>query len=343
MDVEVFLPLLLPLAAWPVVHAAAPNLPPKFASWLLAVTGLTLAIGSTAALVILAVAGLSVVPAIAGFGDWSPETVRGLYNVNIPIDSCCGVALLLISGSVLVSVVRYRRWARKLHGELDEHSLESGVIVLPGAEPLAVAVPGRGGRIAVSSGMLAALTPLERCALLAHERTHLRCRHHMFLAVVTFASLLSPLLRPVRSAAVFSLERWADEEAAKRVGDRRIVASAVAKAALASHRTESFALAATGGPVPRRVSALLSSPSPRSVWLSMAGLGAIAVIVVTGFSVQAAVDSAADLRTGIAVARAEQCPTPRSHHPVPAKGTTPQATVVALPEQYGKCAQRRTP
>jgi Zn-dependent protease with chaperone function len=343
MDAQDFLPLLLPLVAWPVARSAAPKQPPQFASWLLTATGVTLAAGSTTTLVILAFAGLSVVPAIAGFGEWSPDTLRQLNDVNMPVDVGCGIALLLISGSVLVSAVRYLRWARKLHGELDGHSPEAGVIVLPGAEPLAVAVPGRGGRIAVSSGMLAALTPPERCALLAHERTHLRCRHHVFLAAVAFAAMLNPLLRPVRSSVVFALERWADEAAAERVGDRRIVASAVAKAALVSRRHESSTLAATGGPVPRRVSALLSSPSPRpvrSIWLSMAGAGAAVVIGVTGWSVVAAVDAANDLHTRLEVAQAARCPVPHRHEIVLGKGTDAQAALAALPEHHWKCPQR---
>ncbi|WP_281261931.1 M48 family metalloprotease [Streptomyces rishiriensis] len=46
--------------------------------------------------------------------------------------------------------------------------------------PMAFASPGSPGRIVVSWAMLRCLTDREREALLAHERAHLRCRHHLF-------------------------------------------------------------------------------------------------------------------------------------------------------------------
>lgn len=323
MDLDAFLPLLLPLAAWPVSRFAAPKLPPQFASWLLGVTGVTLAVGSTATLLLLTFAGFSAVPPIAGFAAW-------------PVGVGCGLVLVWLSGSMVWTALRYRRWSRGLHSELDTHTRASGVIVLPGAEPLAVAVPGRGGRIAISSGMLAVLDPDERCALLIHERTHLRCRHHLFLAAIAAAGLLNPLIRPLRSATVFSLERWADEVAAERIGDRRVVASAVAKAALAARAHSPFTLAVTGGPVPQRVSALLKAPSPtRSRWVSMAGVGAVAVLIVTGWSVETVVEAAGDLHSSL-----ELC---APAHPVLAQRANAQPTRTTLREEQRKCPERRRP
>nr|WP_246094338.1 hypothetical protein [Streptomyces griseofuscus] len=82
--------------------------------------------------------------------------------------------------------------------------------------------------------MLRCLGDREREALLAHERAYLRGRHHVFQSVWRLTSALNPLLRPVAVAGDFVLERWADEEAAERVGDRTVVAHAVGRAALAS-------------------------------------------------------------------------------------------------------------
>jgi beta-lactamase regulating signal transducer with metallopeptidase domain len=130
--------------------------------------------------------------------------------------------------------------------------------------PTAFALPGSPGRIVVSSGMLQALTAAERGALLAHEGAHLRHRHHLFVLVLQVTAAFDPLLRPVSVAGAYALERWADEEAATEVADRQLVARAVARAALATKRVRSPALAATGGPVPQRVQALLAPPpSPR--------------------------------------------------------------------------------
>lgn len=78
--------------------------------------------------------------------------------------------------------------------------------------------------------MLRSLDEDERRALFAHERAHLSCRHHCSLLVVSLAGCVNPLL--LRSAVAFATERWADEGAARVVGDRRLTARAVGRAAL---------------------------------------------------------------------------------------------------------------
>lgn len=90
------------------------------------------------------------------------------------------MVLVVLGVRLIRTSVRYQRWARRVSRELDEHSRDGGVVLLPGEEPVVFSAPGRGGRIAISSGMLAALSPKERCALLAHERAHLNLRHHLF-------------------------------------------------------------------------------------------------------------------------------------------------------------------
>lgn len=302
MTTDLLIPLLLPLLAWPTARLVTPRLRPRPASWLLTGTCLVLAAASTAALALLTFSGLSLIPAVAGIGHWSPQALRTLSGVDVPISIAAGGALGVLMVLVARTTVRYTRWARRLSRELDEHGSD-GIVVLPGEDAVAFAVPGRGGRIAVSSGMLAALNPRERSALLAHERAHLASRHHLFLIALTLSSTLNPLLRPLCSAAGFAIERWADEAAARRVGDRTVVAHAVAKAALAGRPHNGFALAATGGPVPQRVSALLA-PAPRVRSRVPAALLSALILGVAGLSAETALDSAADLRDGIEVAQA---------------------------------------
>jgi Zn-dependent protease with chaperone function len=297
-------PLLLPLVAWPTARLVAPRLPPRVASWLLTGTCVVLAAGSTAALMLLAFAGLSLIPAVADVGHWSPQALRDHDGVDVSVSIASGVLLIVLAVLLVRTAVRYVRWARRLSRELDTHSCDGGVVILPGDEPVAFAAPGRGGRIAVSSGMLAALTPRERCALLAHERAHLALRHHVFLIALTLSTTVNPLLRPLGTAAGFALERWADETAARRVGDRTVVAHAVAKAALAGRPHRGFALNAGGGPVPRRVSALLGDPSGGKAGRGVVALLSTAVLGVAALSVQTALDSASDLHDGIELAQA---------------------------------------
>ncbi|RSM42648.1 M56 family peptidase [Amycolatopsis balhimycina DSM 5908] len=296
MDTDFWVPLLLPFAAWPLARIVVPRLPPRAASWLLTSGCLVLAAASTAALTLQAFAGLTLVPAIAQAGHWSPQALNTVEPVNVPLAIGCGLLLSVLGLAFTRTAVRYARWSRALTRELDEHDPATGIIILRGQEPVAFSAPGRGGRIAISSGMLDALGPAERDALLAHERAHLRLRHHRFLIAITLAAALNPLLRPLCSAARFALERWADEAAAQDVGDRTVVAKAVAKAALAGRAQPGFALAATGGPVPRRVSALLTAPARR---LPAALLSATLVLGVTGWSAQTVLDAATDLHQNL--------------------------------------------
>ena len=118
----------------------------------------------------------------------------------------------------------------------------------------------------VSTAMLRALSAPERRVLLAHESSHLRHRHHLYVAVADIAAAANPMLRPAARAVRTGVERWADEDAAAHVRDRRLAARALARAALArTHansrgRRASAALSAAGTVIGDRANALLSDP-----------------------------------------------------------------------------------
>ena len=116
--------------------------------------------------------------------------------------------------------------------------------------------------------MLRSLGPAEREALFAHERAHNQAGHHYFLAAAELAAHCHPALRTLRATIRLAAERAADEAAATILGDRRLIATAIARAALAGQASRStrpdFAPAATTGPVPQRVAALLTPPERRS-------------------------------------------------------------------------------
>ena len=106
----------------------------------------------------------------------------------------------------------------------------------------------------------------------------------VFRLASRLGAALLPAVRPLVSQCDQALERWADESAAELVGDRRLAAAAIAKAALASaeHGRTRLALAFSAGAVPERVEALLVQPRP-SRWrfvLLPAGLALIAVAAV---------------------------------------------------------------
>jgi len=129
------------------------------------------------------------------------------------------------------------------------------------------------------------LEPAERSVLLAHERSHLRNRHWVFRLIVRLAAALLPTFRPAVRQCDQTLERWADEDAAAAVGDRRLAATAVAKAALAGADAQRAPLIAgfTDGAVAARVQALLVEQA-HNRWAALAlpaavlGTATVAVI-----------------------------------------------------------------
>ncbi len=102
------------------------------------------------------------------------------------------------------------------------------------------------GSIVVSTSMLDALTHKEQDALFAHERAHLRCGHHRYLLAGRVLEGVVPFVRPLTRRVYWLLERWADEAAAREVGDRDVVATAIARAALSASGLRAPALLGFG-------------------------------------------------------------------------------------------------
>ncbi|MFJ8301160.1 M56 family metallopeptidase [Streptomyces sp. NPDC094447] len=290
MGVFVFLPLVLPLTAWPVARLAEQRLHPRTATRLLAAVAGVSAVCSTLCLGLLMIVGTAQLPGNPLPDSWSDPDVRAA----LPYDEIAGraaiPALLAVLVSCAVAAWRQVRVRRRVVAALAGLP-RTPVAVLPDRTPYAYAVPGGGprgrrraggevrgrggavrghGRVVVSTGMLAGLAPAERRALFAHERAHLAGRHHRHLLTVHLAARANPFLRPLRTAVSYTAERWADEEAAAEVGSRRSVARAIGKAALLAPRSPAAGLPAlTGGdagPVPRRVAALMRPAPAGRAW-----------------------------------------------------------------------------
>ncbi|MFF9058910.1 M56 family metallopeptidase [Streptomyces sp. NPDC014882] len=271
MGVFVFLPLVLPLTAWPIARLAEQHLHPRAATRLLTGVAALMAACSTLCLGLVMVVGTAQLPGNPLPDGWSDPEVRAA----VPYDEVVGKAAIPALGAVLVAcgrtLWRHGRVRRRAHRAL-AGLRETRVAVLRDDVPYAYALPGgRRDRVVVTTALLECLEPAERRALFAHERAHLAARHHRFLLAVQLAARANPFLRPLRTAVVYAAERWADEDAARAVGSRRAVARAIGKAALVSRGAPAAALAgfAAAGPVPRRVAALLGpAPAVRS-WPSL--------------------------------------------------------------------------
>jgi Peptidase family M48. len=150
------------------------------------------------------------------------------------------------------------------------------------------AVPAMRGRIVASRPLLAALPSDERRAVLAHETAHLRHRHHRYRLAAELAAAVNPLLRPLVPAVEYATERWADEVAAEVVGDRTVVARALARTGLRAaepRRTSPWSAAAlyavaARSPLVRRVEALLA-PAQRHRPLLVAGVAALLAVTLS--------------------------------------------------------------
>ncbi|MFJ9889689.1 M56 family metallopeptidase [Streptomyces sp. NPDC091287] len=300
MGVFVYLPLVLPLTALPIARLAEQHLHPRRAARLLTTVAVILASCSLVCLGLLVVVGTAQLPGNPLPDGWSDAEVREA----VPHDAFAGkasiLALVVVTTACGVTVHRHYRFRARAHRTLA--GLPGGdVAVLPDDVPYAYALPGSPGRVMVSTALLASLEPAEHRALFAHERAHLAGRHHRLLLATRLAGCVNPLLWPLLGALVYSTERWADEEAARVTGDRRLTARAVGKAALVSRSVPggaAFAAFAAAGPVPRRVAALLGPVPPDRGWppaLTPAGVAALVAAAGTTVSALSALNAAVAL------------------------------------------------
>jgi Zn-dependent protease with chaperone function len=312
MKLAVYLPLILPLLAAVSARRLAEWLPPRSATWLLTGSAVVLAAASSAVLALLALAATIRIPLVAAVADLSMHALSREDPSSLPLGRAAGALLAAAAAgaaraawrrtSALVDAHRQARW-------------------LPGAEQVVVVsdeaadaytAPGWPGRIVITTGMVHALTAAERRVLLAHERAHASGYHYLFTAAARLASAANPLLRPLAAAVGYSVERWADEQAATAAGDRRLAARAIATAALAAQAAPSQRRVPAGaigvvadstrtrgaGAVPRRVAALLQPPPrPRLLLLAVS----VALVAVSGLS---ALDAAHSLHSLIEFAQA---------------------------------------
>lgn len=191
-------------------------------------------------------------------------------------ESITPLGLLALGGltgaAISSTVVRRRQRVLRARGNDEE------LAVVPSEEASAFVLPGRPGQIVVTTAMLRSLDPAERRVLLAHEHAHLRLGHHRYLRMTQIAIAVLPILHPMLARVRYATERWADEEAARVVGDRALVAQAIARAALLQPTLDARGIAFTEGDVVARVEAMLTCPPARSLRVELPLWG-----VVLGF------------------------------------------------------------
>ncbi|MFA1542849.1 M56 family metallopeptidase [Actinomadura monticuli] len=250
-----FLPLAIVLALSTALGRRPLPLHPSWSARLLATTGAMTAVAAlgTGVFVVINYAATLAPSAAAHVPEWA------LFGDDSPVPHAVGIAAaVLTAAGLLITGRTVARWI----GELRAARAEAGEPLDTDA-PIAVAVPGRHGGVLLSRGLLRDLSSAELHAVFQHEASHLRHRHHRYLAAGTLAAALLSPLRPLDDRLRLAVERWADEDAAEATGDRALLARTLAKVALAQPRTPPSTAFAESGVV-ERVEALLGTPPAKN-------------------------------------------------------------------------------
>jgi hypothetical protein len=251
----------------------------------------------------LSMIGALLVHGLAPWGGSLPAAVGAVLTGRPPLDPVRGdhwAALTLAAvlaaellGVLLLSGVRTARLRRR-HRALLELVVQPADAVpdarlLDHPAPVAFCLPGARPLLVLSSGMVAELDDAQLAAVVAHERAHLRERHHLLLLpFVAWAAALPVLPAAARAhAAVRELvEMRADDVALRALpepGARRTLARAIVVAAGSAGGgtgVPTGALAVTGGAVGARVVRLLGPPRPLPAAGRRAALAAAALLLL---------------------------------------------------------------
>jgi Zn-dependent protease with chaperone function len=171
-------------------------------------------------------------------------------------------ALLLRS----VALVQARKRQRALIDVLALELADDGTRVLDHQAALAYCIPGRGGRIVLTSAAVSTLTPDQLAAVIAHERAHLRGRHDVVLFASEVARAAFPWVRffgVAKEQTAGLVEMLADDQAARQAGP---VPLASALVGLGSSAVPGGSLAATGQMTTERVLRLVRDPYGVGAW-----------------------------------------------------------------------------
>ena len=212
--------------------------------------------------------------------SWSepgPGRSRMLAGPPLPGGRMIAVAGLALAAAVTARTVwclvgevhsgwRGRREHAALVAATGRPGPEQDMVILDHDAPTVYCLTSGRNRIVVSAGALAALTPEQIRAVLAHERAHLRSRHH---AMLTLATALArafpgvPLLAQAQDQLAVLAEMAADDAAVRR-HHRDDLAAALVILAGASPRPA--ALTAGGPAAMVRLERLLTPPQEHRTW-----------------------------------------------------------------------------
>ncbi|MCU7820648.1 M56 family metallopeptidase [Kitasatospora sp. DSM 101779] len=228
---------------------------------------------------------------------WLPGRLTGHHR--IPSEGIPGhveaLALAAAVFAVLTAVVaadclkaaRARARHRQLL-DLIARPTEDGTLRVDDPRAAAWCVPGRGGRIVLTRGADEQLTAPQLAAVIAHERAHLRGRHHLLVVGARAVGRTLPWLPLTRLAArrIPVLCEMAADDAAVRTVGRDALARALCR--IATHSAPEGALAAGMDAAVERVLRLTAPQRASTVaaraagWVGVVVLPLLPVLIACG-------------------------------------------------------------
>jgi Zn-dependent protease with chaperone function len=242
---------------------------------------------SWVAAVVLAILAATAPFTLTWAGPPRADTQSLLAGQAVPGGQAAAAAGLLLAAAVVVRAAGCVTWelhrgrrARREHAVMvaatGRPGHEPGVALLDHDAPAVYCTPRGRYRIVISSGALAALTPQQLDAVLAHERAHLRFRHHLVLALATALARAFPnvpLLTQAQSQLPVLAEMAADDTAARRHRPEDLAAALVV---LANAGARPATLAASGPEAIARLQRILATQQPGK---GVARLAAVAGLI----------------------------------------------------------------
>ncbi|MDH6198658.1 Zn-dependent protease with chaperone function [Mycobacterium frederiksbergense] len=222
------------------------------------------------------------------------ETLGIASAVTLPptIATAFVVALLSLTAAVAIRTgcraivtLRNMRRANCQHTEavriIGRPTVHEGVVAITADQPTAYCVSGgRQRAIVVTTAALELLNPPALAAVLAHERAHLRGRHHQIIATLgALAAALPrlPLMREAARSVPALLEMCADDAATRKHGREPLLASLLTLST--RHRIPDGVLAAAGTAVADRIVRLMQPR--RAMWWRPQSLVMLLIVIGT--------------------------------------------------------------
>lgn len=205
-----------------------------------------------------------------------PEQVVGLV-------AAAALTAFLISawGRSIRQAGHTRQEHRCILGMVSTRHPETGALVVESEIAAAYCLAGKQGTIVVTSAALHSLTDLELAAVLAHERAHLRGRHHWIKQSADgFARAFGrlPLSRVARVELARLIEMAADDAAVRASSATRLVSALLI---MGSASLPPAGLAANEGVTTQRIRRLAARPDAAPRWAKACIVG-FAILTATG-------------------------------------------------------------